>query len=213
MPIGRSSVPTRPPSAWETGLDEDGPLARAARLWTAWPDVIADPDQRDADGRLWTTADDILPGTTVAPGTRLVAAWGDVTFTATPRWDQTAALLLWLDQPANLAGRPEPARAMGAANGPHRTPGDTAAPPADSAGTTSVARAACDTTKPAPHEDPQDLRLCVTILAEAIARDRRAVREALEQLETLSEKHYQRLARDRSIQNLYSIARHPRGRA
>ena len=232
---GRSSVATDLPRPWEPGEthDEVGPLSRTAALWVSRPEVLADPDQRDALGRVWTTADDILPGTVIVPGTRVVAAWGDVTFTARPRWDETAALVLWLEEPAPSVGRPKPSpeaslttarpadptRPSGDASPGHATKGEATSGDAQPSRSRRQDRGPVGSLHgqgsehDAQPERTRDLCRGVVILAEAIARDRRAVREALAQLETLPEKPYRRLARHPAIQALYGIARQTPGRA
>lgn len=67
----------------EQGRRQDwrGPVTGALRRWSARPDVLADPEQREG-GRVWTTAADVL-GRQLRSGDEVVAAWGDLTWEAT----------------------------------------------------------------------------------------------------------------------------------
>jgi hypothetical protein len=67
----------------------------AVAAWLAAADVLADPDQR-YDGEVWTRAQEIFPGAEVVEGRPVVAAWGDATWTALPRWDDEELDTLWL---------------------------------------------------------------------------------------------------------------------
>jgi hypothetical protein len=74
-----------------------GPLAR----WLRLPQVLADPEQVH-DGRVWTRARDVLPGTVVREGSPLVAVWGDAVFEALPEWDEEELDSLWLRKIADV---------------------------------------------------------------------------------------------------------------
>lgn len=67
----------------------------AVAAWLADVDVLADPDQRYGD-KVWTRAQEIFPGAEVVEGRPVVAAWGDATWTALPRWDDEELDTLWL---------------------------------------------------------------------------------------------------------------------
>ena len=90
------------PSAPESGC----PVATAAATWSAWPEVLADPDQRGPHG-VWTRREDVLAPLDPRSGRRV--AWGEVVWTATARWDPEDPDLLWLEPLAAPADPPDPA--------------------------------------------------------------------------------------------------------
>ncbi|MGY1608470.1 hypothetical protein [Geodermatophilus sp. SYSU D00700] len=87
-------------------MAEPGSLHAAVTAWLAEPDVLADPEQRDGE-RVWTRAEDILPGATIRDGQPAVAAWGEVTWRARPRWDPDELTTLWLTPVGSPATPPQ----------------------------------------------------------------------------------------------------------
>lgn len=83
-----------------------GRVAAALRAWLRLPDVVADPEQTE-DGRVWTRAQDVLPGVVVREGTALTAAWGDQVWTAMPIWVDDDPDGLWLDGMDQPTGAPQ----------------------------------------------------------------------------------------------------------
>lgn len=70
-------------------------VAAALTRWLAPPDVLADPHQL-VDGRVWTRAEDVLPGVSLPPGRPVTACWGELSWQATPEWDPVDPDVLWL---------------------------------------------------------------------------------------------------------------------
>lgn len=81
-----------------------GPVASALSSWLADPDVIADPYQLHGT-RVWAHASDILEGALAGDGATVMAAWGDVTWSARVEWDPQALDWLWLE-PVELSEVP-----------------------------------------------------------------------------------------------------------
>jgi hypothetical protein len=80
------------------------------RAWLRLPDVVADPEQTE-DGRVWTRAQDVLPGVVVREGTALTAAWGDRVWTVLPVWADDEPDGLWLENLDEPSGPPDPQQA------------------------------------------------------------------------------------------------------
>jgi hypothetical protein len=66
------------------------------------PAVLADPTQVH-DGRVWASVLDVLPGAVLPDGAEVVAAWGDLTWTALVEWDRSEAGVLWLHPGRSLS--------------------------------------------------------------------------------------------------------------
>jgi hypothetical protein len=78
-------------------VSAEAPRPVTARLvrWLQEPQVIADFAQTE-DGRVWTRAQDLIPGAVVREGVPLTAAWGELTWMALPEWDEQDIDTLWL---------------------------------------------------------------------------------------------------------------------
>lgn len=87
--------------------DPDFPVALlpVVRAWCRDPDVLADPAQ-EVQGRIWTLRRDVFPGRQLKAGQRVVACWGDLTFTARVHEVSSTSDVIWLDQPSAATGRP-----------------------------------------------------------------------------------------------------------
>ena len=81
-----------------------GPVTDAMRQWGARPDLLADPDQRDGE-QVWTTSSDVLVRS-LRVGDRVVAAWGDATWTAVVQAIADEGDELWLSPPHELVTLP-----------------------------------------------------------------------------------------------------------
>ncbi|MFW5469501.1 hypothetical protein ACOCJ4_05580 [Knoellia sp. CPCC 206435] len=66
---------------------------------------MADPEQAH-DNRVWTRAQDVLPGVVVHEETAMTAAWGDQVWTVLPRWDEDDVEGLWLENLDQPSGPP-----------------------------------------------------------------------------------------------------------
>lgn len=89
-------------------------MAAALARWLAPPDVLADPFQVE-DGRVWTRAEDVLPGVPLVPGRPVTACWDEVTWTALPEWDPVEPGTLWLRPVSGPAPAPDPTQVYGPA--------------------------------------------------------------------------------------------------
>ena len=165
-------------------------LAATAARWTCALDVVADPDQRDQRGLVWTDAYDILPATRIEPGVPVVAGWGDLTFTATPRWDDHELETLWLRPIEEATARPRiPDRWL------PTVLGELAA-----AGTSGDAVAGVA-------EQLAELCATVNILADAVAGLRLIIAATLAELERMPPKRRRALLNRPVIHQLYATAR------
>lgn len=163
------------------------PLSEVATLWTAEPDVIADPSQVEG-GRVWTRARDILPGREVVPGHLVHAAFRDESFRALPAWDGVEPDTLWLLPHGKRTGRPSPDRAR--------------------------VRAALTATATSDSDQlsdlVEDLMETIEVLAEAVDSQRRTMQDVVALFNGLDPRTVRSLHSDDLVDRLYRQARRPR---
>lgn len=170
-----------------------GPVAARLRAWLGVPDVIADPEQT-YDDRVWTRAQDVLPGVVVHDGEALTAAWGDRVWTVQPSWDEAELDGLWLVNLDEPSGPPDPVQVYGRAD-------------------VIRARAAED---PAHAEQLstlllEDLSECLAVMADTEQSRRHWAAMLLDDLHTLSPDTLLRLDDLPSGRHLRALARRPLG--
>jgi hypothetical protein len=182
-------------------------LAELTRRWLADVQVLADPTQLDG-GRVWTRAQDVLPGVVVVPGVPLTAAWGEQTWQGVPEWDPNDVDGLWLTPVTEPHGPPDGYAGcaagrlvqslrlrIGQANG--------TAPTSE---VDELSRTVSDLLEPAL----DDLIATVALLVEAVQRDRRTAQDAVSALADLPAKERRRILESQEGTALLTLARRSR---
>lgn len=188
----RANHPSQPASARPGAADPRHPIADRLVRWLQEPEIIADPEQTE-DGRVWTRAQDLIPGAVVRDGQPLTAAWGELTWTALPVWDEQDIDTLWLCP----IGAPEPPPEA-------RTVHDLSS---------AVERILSQPDRANVESVVQDLLgdfgASIEIIVQTQRRHRQWARQLLEDLDKLRPAALRALDRERSGQHLRALARLP----
>jgi len=183
-------------------------VATAAATWSAWPEVLADPDQRGARG-VWTRREDVLVPPDLVVGRRVRAAWGEVVWTATARWDPEDPDLLWLEPLTSPVDPPDPARGHAA----DHWAADIAAEVAHRLGHQESPDGSAAVIAEVVHQRLaallMDFEATVAVLLERVRADRQLARAVLDELGSLPAPVARAALQTPAVRQLHRLARRP----